>query len=137
VRGSLRRAVPRERLQRQTRDMNGRAKRGVRFQRRTPVSIHAKASRGFKVFARPSGFEGLLLGECVAVRPVVLAPLALRAPGTLNAGRGASQTSRRARRRVLRLELANNCCRACTRTTRSARSWRRSRILGRIWQESR
>ena len=34
--------------------MNGRAKRGVRFQRRTPVSIHAKASRGFKSL-RPNG----------------------------------------------------------------------------------
>jgi hypothetical protein len=42
----------------------------------------------------------------VVARPVVLAPLALRAPGTLNAGRGASQTSRRARRRVLRLRVA-------------------------------
>ncbi len=30
----------------------------------------------------------LLLSVSVAVRPVVLAPLALRAPGTLNAGRG-------------------------------------------------
>jgi hypothetical protein len=30
--------------------MNGRAERGVRFQRRTPVSIHAKASRGFDRF---------------------------------------------------------------------------------------
>jgi hypothetical protein len=38
----------------------------------------------------------LLLAECVATRPAVLAPLALRAPGTLNAARGASKTSRRA-----------------------------------------
>src|SRR6185369_7403544 len=45
----------------------------------------------------------LLLALSVAARPVVLAPLALRAPGTLNAGRGASKTSRRARRRVRRL----------------------------------
>jgi len=37
----------------------------------------------------------------------VLAPLALRAPGTLNAGRGASKTSRRARRRVRRPRLAD------------------------------
>jgi hypothetical protein len=49
--------------------------------------------------ARPSGFEVLLLTGSAAVRPVVLAPLALRAPGTLNAGRAASMTSRRARRR--------------------------------------
>ncbi len=35
------------------------------------------------------------------MRPVVLAPLALRTPGTLNAGRGAK--ARRARRRVRRL----------------------------------
>ena len=48
----------------------------------------------------------VLLAVRVVVRPVVLAPLALRAPGTLNAGRGASQTSRRARRRVRRLRLA-------------------------------
>ena len=39
----------------------------------------------------------------VSARPVVLAPLALRATGTLNAGRGAK--ARRARRRVLRLRL--------------------------------
>jgi hypothetical protein len=44
----------------------------------------------------------LLRAESVVERPVVLAPLALRAPGTLNAGRGASKTSRRARRRVPR-----------------------------------
>jgi hypothetical protein len=31
----------------------------------------------------------MLLAVCVVERPVVLAPLALRAPGTLNAGRGA------------------------------------------------
>jgi len=42
----------------------------------------------------------------VIVLPVVLAPLALRAPGTLNAGRGASMTSRRARRRVQGCVLA-------------------------------
>jgi hypothetical protein len=46
----------------------------------------------------------LLLALSVIERPVVLAPLALRAPGTLNAGRGAK--ARRARRRVLRLGLA-------------------------------
>src|SRR4051812_16602975 len=45
----------------------------------------------------------LLLAECALLRLVVLAPLALRAPGTLNAARGASMTSRRARRRVRRL----------------------------------
>ena len=45
----------------------------------------------------------LLLAECVCARPVVLAPLALRASGTLNAGRGAK--ARRARRRVLRAHL--------------------------------
>jgi hypothetical protein len=43
----------------------------------------------------------LLLAVIVYTRPVVLAPLALRAPGTLNAGRGAK--ARRARRGVLRL----------------------------------
>ncbi len=31
----------------------------------------------------------VLLAVCVGARPVVLAPLALRAPGTLNAKRGA------------------------------------------------
>jgi len=41
----------------------------------------------------------------------VLAPLALRATGTLNAGRGASKTSRRERRRVLRLRLSGLDCR--------------------------
>ena len=46
--------------------------------------------------------QGLLLAVSVAMRPVVLAPSALRAPGILNAGRGASKTSRRARRRVRR-----------------------------------
>ncbi len=46
----------------------------------------------------------VLLAGCVGARPVVLAPLALRATGTLNAGRGAR--ARRARRRVLRLCLA-------------------------------
>jgi hypothetical protein len=45
----------------------------------------------------------LLLAGCVTVPPVVLAPLALRASGTLNAGRGAK--ARRARRRVRRLGL--------------------------------
>jgi len=40
----------------------------------------------------------------VDARPVVLAPLALCAPGTLNAGRGAK--ARRVRRRVPRLRLA-------------------------------
>jgi len=53
---------------------------------------------------RPSGFEGLLLALSVDARPVVLAPLALCAPGTLNAGRGAK--ARRVRRRVPRLRLA-------------------------------
>ena len=46
----------------------------------------------------------LLLAVCVCARPVVLAPLALRASGTLNAGRGAK--ARRARRRVLQPRLA-------------------------------
>jgi len=46
----------------------------------------------------------LLLAVCVCARPVVLAPLALRAPGTLNAGRGAR--ARRARRRVRRPRVA-------------------------------
>jgi hypothetical protein len=46
----------------------------------------------------------LLLAVCVSARPVVLAPLALRAPGTLNAGRGAK--ARRARRWVRRPRLA-------------------------------
>ena len=46
----------------------------------------------------------MLLAECVVVRPVVLAPLALRASGTLNAGRGAK--ARRARRRGRRLPHA-------------------------------
>jgi hypothetical protein len=54
-----------------------------------------------KSFAHPNGFVGLPLALSVAVRPVVLAPLALRAPGTLNAGRGAR--ARRAPRRVQRL----------------------------------
>jgi hypothetical protein len=46
----------------------------------------------------------MLLVVRVVERPVVLAPLALRATGTLNAGRGAK--ARRARRRVRRLRLA-------------------------------
>ena len=51
----------------------------------------------------------------VAALPVVLAPLALRAPGTLNAGRGAK--ARRARRRVRRLLwLVVGCSSANTRT---------------------
>ncbi len=50
----------------------------------------------------------VLLAGCVGARPVVLAPLALRATGTLNAGRGAK--ARRARRRVRRLRLADLYC---------------------------
>jgi len=52
---------------------------------------------------RPS-LSWMLLAEYVAARPAVLAPLALRAAGTLNAGRGTR--ARRARRRVLRLGFA-------------------------------
>jgi hypothetical protein len=73
----------------------------------------ARASRGSQMCGAPQWIRttdlrlrrpGLLLAVCVEARPVVLAPLALRAPGTLNAGRGAR--ARRARRRVLRLRLA-------------------------------
>ena len=55
---------------------------GVRQRAKCNVSsggLVFKARLRSKIFARPSGFEGLLLPLSVAGRPVVLAPLALRA----------------------------------------------------------
>jgi len=80
----------------------------------------------------------VLLAVFVVERRVVLAPLALRdalrdtrrgAPGTLNAGRGASVTSRRARRRVRRPALARLGSRTSAVTRSSARAccWFESR----------
>jgi len=79
----------------------GATRSGNASARRSRVERVQRSTSGVSS-ARPSG--GLLLAVSVSARPVVLAPLALRATGTLNAGRG--PRAGRARRRVLRPRLA-------------------------------
>ena len=73
----------------------------------------------YQTALRPETEAGLLLAVGVASWPCVLAFLrkAARA-GTLNAGRGASMTSRRARRRVQRPERSLNLSNASTARAR-------------------